>query len=416
MIDMAPERQSTQVNFVYIILGGLVILSFAGFFIFPTGKANNFPTYLAAILALVLLARSEFPKSLLISPTFLGATAFLLYLSASFVWSPEYTVGKLLNTLIDALLILLMLASIAFCQMSVKHFRRIFCYSLVVVAGLAASVYLVTSLLNDSGGGILWGRWQNTNIGAMAFGAIGTVGLGTIAAERIIWLRTLATPFVLALIFAAYLLNVGYVELAMATGMSTICLGRAWQSRNPRQQMGWILVFLAILLIFKPWTLLVEAMPRSSIWSPALETSYEGQLLFGAGYGASVPVPTHCADDMQTDSDCNYSHPHNGFISTLYYGGLVGLCLLGLLLLIAGSQMSEFRNTGRLLVLGTLTYALVILTFDGTRLIEKIDFIWLIFWLPIALVISCEAELRLRQQLLDEDDTLDHLFPRNNQA
>jgi hypothetical protein len=37
------------------------------------------------------------------------------------------------------------------------------------------------------------------------------------------------------------------------------------------------------------------------------------------------------------------------------------------------------------LALSTLLYASITLMIDGNRLLEKIDFHWLVFWLPVAL-------------------------------
>jgi hypothetical protein len=45
---------------------------------------------------------------------------------------------------------------------------------------------------------------------------------------------------------------------------------------------------------------------------------------------------------------------------------------------------SRLRTVGA----GCLAYGLTVLVFDGDKLMPKIDFIWLLFWFPVGLVIA----------------------------
>ena len=81
-------------------------------------------------------------------------------------------------------------------------------------------------------------------------------------------------------------------------------------------------------------------------------------------------------------------HAHSAIIGTLYYGGLVGLALL--LLLIALSLTTGRRNAridGEWDPLILLIFGLFCLTPDGHHLVSEPHLSsWLLFWLPIGLI------------------------------
>ena len=81
-----------------------------------------------------------------------------------------------------------------------------------------------------------------------------------------------------------------------------------------------------------------------------------------------------------------HKHAHSIYFATFFYGGIIGLILL--LSLLAASFGALFRmGAGQKVILAvtTLLYSVIVLIFDGDRLLEKVDFMWVVFWLPIAL-------------------------------
>ena len=65
------------------------------------------------------------------------------------------------------------------------------------------------------------------------------------------------------------------------------------------------------------------------------------------------------------------------------------------------SAALESHHPARWLTLSLLTYGFAVLMFDGNRLISKIDFIWLVFWLPVAFAAFLELDEKLSDDELD---------------
>ena len=101
--------------------------------------------------------------------------------------------------------------------------------------------------------------------------------------------------------------------------------------------------------------------------------------------------------------DCAWRHPHHLYVSTMFYGGVVGIGGLILVMIGSVSVTLESDHPSRWLTLSLLTYGFAVLMFDGNRLISKIDFIWLVFWLPVAFAAFLELDEKLSDDELDAD-------------
>ncbi|MFQ5661542.1 MAG: O-antigen ligase family protein, partial [Gammaproteobacteria bacterium] len=96
-----------------------------------------------------------------------------------------------------------------------------------------------------------------------------------------------------------------------------------------------------------------------------------------------------------------FLHPHNIFISMLYYGGVLGLaCFSVFILMLFKGILSSQSNGRRPCQLITLIGVLMLLATDGYRLISAPREIWLIFWLPITFIIgtSCRETEEEQEQ------------------
>ena len=85
----------------------------------------------------------------------------------------------------------------------------------------------------------------------------------------------------------------------------------------------------------------------------------------------------------------------------MFYGGVIGIGGLLLLMMSSISAALESHHPARWLTLSLLTYGFAVLMFDGNRLISKIDFIWLVFWLPVAFAAFLELDEKLSDDELD---------------
>ena len=92
-----------------------------------------------------------------------------------------------------------------------------------------------------------------------------------------------------------------------------------------------------------------------------------------------------------------HHHPHSGYLSTVFYGGLTGLVLF-LCLLLACFKVA-FENLIRekeCMVMGMLMFAAMSIATDTNKLVTKPSGIWLFFWVPVA--ICAVTELRQRDR------------------
>ena len=122
---------------------------------------------------------------------------------------------------------------------------------------------------------------------------------------------------------------------------------------------------------------------RPEIWQATITQWLNGNLMLGAGIQTAFDL--YIAPNK-------FMHPHSLYLSTLYYGGILGL---GLLLMSIGRLFWVLLHKADLDVktyaLPLLVFGLVTLLFDGNRLVAKVDFLWLCFWLPVALTLLAES-------------------------
>ena len=124
------------------------------------------------------------------------------------------------------------------------------------------------------------------------------------------------------------------------------------------------------------------ASSRPEIWLTVMESTFEHNLLFGFGYLATGSIST---DNME------FMHAHSIYLATFYYGGLIGLTLLIYVITIVFKETCRANSTDlHTIVLSSFLFAITTLIVDGDRLLLKIDYIWLVFWLPIALATIIE--------------------------
>jgi O-antigen ligase len=133
---------------------------------------------------------------------------------------------------------------------------------------------------------------------------------------------------------------------------------------------------------------------RQMIWESVVNVAYDNNLLIGSGMLSQIMPILDCDQFpaiLNSFSSCNFQHPHNLFVSSLFRGGIIGLALLVLLFLLGISSALESDKDERWLVFAMLSYCAIIFLFDGDQLVAKLDFVWLIFWLPVALAVYLDT-------------------------
>jgi len=120
-------------------------------------------------------------------------------------------------------------------------------------------------------------------------------------------------------------------------------------------------------------------------WSHRLELAEEtlhsarGSFIFGKG----ISTDTHFTlKDGKTRAD-----GHNAYLGTVLYGGLVGLLLLLALIAVAvGQSLRYFLSTRNVTYFAVLLFALISITTGEDKLTTHPDSLWIVFWLPLALL------------------------------
>lgn len=157
---------------------------------------------------------------------------------------------------------------------------------------------------------------------------------------------------------------------------------RSYQRRSTAQWstivLGCIFALTLLLGIINFEALTQRSLSfRPEIWQATLFKFQENNIWFGSGLTSDASVQR---------GQLIFNHPHSIYIATLFYGGIIGLG--GLFLVLATTTKHLLSNIDRAhasLALALLVFGVISLAVDGNRIIRKIDFVWLTIWLPISL-------------------------------
>jgi O-antigen ligase len=123
---------------------------------------------------------------------------------------------------------------------------------------------------------------------------------------------------------------------------------------------------------------------RIEIWSQALEQIRKAPWL---GHGITTVA------NYETSIGRVETHPHNVFLASLLYGGLLALLILLILVFLALRQgLRTLLAGGDPTLAVLLLFSIACQMTDGHRLLTNPKPVWLFFWLPVAL--ACAAELQ----------------------
>jgi O-antigen ligase len=121
---------------------------------------------------------------------------------------------------------------------------------------------------------------------------------------------------------------------------------------------------------------------RLDIWGQSLSQAGDAPF-FGHGLTADTRL-------IMPDGT-NMPHHHSVYMTTLFYGGIVGLLLL--IALAASALWQGLTRTAELqkfLLTCMLLYGSLCIVTDGNTLIRHPKPVWIFFWFPIALVAASE--------------------------
>ena len=379
-------------QYLLLAIYGMIIASLAGFFFFMTGRANNFPTYFVGLLTLLYLAlnTSEL-KVLRHSVLFVLTLIFGVYLASTSIWSPSATLSEILSSFANLALIITLLVGMVICSRRYPEFLLKLVYCLVFFASIPAAHFLIFNAISDTPNSA-WGRLHSPSIASLVFGLAAVMAMWIVAREGSKWLKACSILASVILVLSCLVIDVNYVNFALLVAVSIV----AGLSISQKPEKRWVYGFAAMFPIAVISLIVFDSQvlaDRQAIWAPVLEVVFQSQSVFGHGILTNITPPIGCTySGMAEASNCAFDHPHNIYVSTMYQAGIVGLVMLILLTILSVSMVMESRDKSlKTLVLACLAYGFIVLMFDGDTLIKKVDFLWLVFWLPIGMATVCEV-------------------------
>ncbi len=386
---------------IYAALGIMVLLSIAAFFLAESGKINNFPTYAIGILFILLIVLERSAVRHFDAHLVLGITGLLTYFSLSALWADNGDFAVMLLYFGYSVLILSFVYSVLLLQMHYQEFLRFLVWFTVLAAVVSASysVHLhyafpeYQPLLEDRL--VALGRLHNPVISALSYGMAIVMALhllihGTNNNDR--FFSGFCIIVLLVGVTLTYTRSV-WIGISVAT-LYAIALyfpGSTW--RRVAAAVLFLSVVVAIVLASFGWDELVKRSTsfRPEIWGELINRTLQTNWLLGHGITADSSV-AHSSYEHGTFS---FHHAHSMYVATLFYGGVVGLLgFLGLLVYL-GLRLHQ-ANSAEMRGLATmaLIYSVVVMFFDGDRFLAKVDYFWIVFWLPVAITLIVDQQKR----------------------
>jgi O-antigen ligase len=320
--------------------------------------------------------------------------AFILYLGASACW----TRGD--RELSPLTVVLTTLATAVFLigsseVLSQRRWRQL----RVMVVGAATAVAAISMIAYVLGGNSYLGRlksflhFEHPNLFAhyMGFAAL-------ICLLRVLELRRSGKGRIAPWAAAGLILSAALVLTQGRSAMVAFALASSvavFANRDRKVVAGVALVLMAVTLGFlitgSAWgpSLLDRGDAGRGIIYRSLIERMDGRWVTGVGLAASDDVEFP-AGSWDFPKGFTMPHSHSAFVATAYHGGVVGLGLLLVLVGVAGRRAwRTARERGDPTGLVLLLFGVVCLAPDGHRLVSNPHLSsWLIFWLPVAWIIS----------------------------
>jgi O-antigen ligase len=372
------------------VLGALVLVSIAGLFLFTAQSGNAFTTYLIPIVLIAGWTRFDADlRAIARDPVFRSLAALLLFVGASALWSAG---AGWLDVLKAQSRVLFVIAYVAATALLARRHRAFSCWTVSSIA-LAASVSAVVAAASghvELGRLIGWGDLDRAVMAGLAWGAASLLAIASTSqvAPPIGPTLSLRRAFgaVAALLTFAAMIASG----SRSAWIAWIAGGAMWSALGTKRPRRTMLIALLVATGVAIWIAVDPALSgvllprgdsfRPEIWESTFRAVRDGNWLFGAGL-----LTRHTF----LESGHTIDHPHSIYLATLFHGGIVALGLLVVLLVVALVRALRHRADWTARASATLlAFAIPAIAFDGGTLIDKVGYLWLLLWTPIAWLIA----------------------------
>jgi O-antigen ligase len=381
------------------LLPALYTIFILGFFFFPSSKSlsNFFYLFVAFPLVILIFMQKVDLRPLFSSRTFLLITVYLVYMFCTLFWADSFSMSDLSKYGRRVLYILIFLSVTIHLTQSYPTFTQ----RLLVVLCWAAAIVAITTVLffyrqrpftnRLLGYGLLYSPTKASS----QYGMVVIACTYLLLHQRSVGMQLLY----LGLLFVGF----SYMLLAQSRS-SLLSLAVAmivWQlfawlphkgdKDNRRYKLLVVLVlifavsaglFMIHPQVFKSSLIGRGYSSRLEIWGQLLVRIKDAPWL---GHGLNAYAHTVMSNGTII------IHPHSVYVGTLLYGGIIGLLLLTAV--VVSALWQGFGSAGNPINLATaimFLYGALFMVPHGNMLIHHVKPFWLLFWFPVALVVTSE--------------------------
>lgn len=358
----------------------------AGYFLTPSSSLNNLFAYPLLLALCIKGPQWRRLKPLFQNRIFLISSLFLGYLWLTTFWSDtDERLKEVLDNLRYGAMILSFLGSLFFLNRRHESYLDTFLQAIVIAATCSALLGLYWHLqehaflhqrLNGPG------RLENAVVAGFGYGMSALLALYlTFSQNKKFVFRVMYAACFSILVIALLSTHTRSAMLGFAVSAVILAPFLAPSTKKRYQWLGAAAVILVVaLMVYLNWVTILRTLAaqneRIEIWLYVLN---KVQLQPWFGYGIAT-------DDKVPGTKYIYNHPHSAYVATLFYGGIVGLVLLlTTLITSAWVSLKQIPKQFAAFSLSVLCYSGITMGLDGYQILDKISYIWIIFWLPVGI-------------------------------
>ncbi|MDG1204918.1 MAG: O-antigen ligase family protein [Pseudomonadales bacterium] len=401
-MNIAFFISSTRPSISLALVASLLLVPIT-YFLAESNSTSFIPTYFIALGIIAQLFSQRMMRILHMNTALLTIiTIFFVYMLVTNFWQTNLTAT--LKPAGYVLLILTFLVSIPLTSSHYKNFPKLFLQALLVSATISAILSLwgyfgLDYRTADEGRLIAFGGLDNPVMSGLSYGAACIINFSYLTKNRSLFERYLSSASLLIILTALLLTETRSALIGLLVGGVAITF--VYRDREPLEHLyaftkyavGLILlVSLAYYVGYFDVLLERSTSFRPEIWKTMYVHLSLPQLI--TGMGTSTDASVFYAGEL-------HKHPHSIYFSTVYYGGVIGLVGMLTMFGYALFQMTKLDRSIMIYAIPLFIYGLICLTVDGNRIIRKIDFIWLMIWLPIGLSMIRSSSQEFIKELED---------------
>jgi len=362
-------------------------LFLAGFFIVPNAvdlyKFYSIAVFLPGLFAVKPVLREPGDYSLWIS-----ILAYLGYMLLTSFWSLDFSGKEFFNdSRLAAYIVVFLLIAVVISVRDHKLFENIL-RLICICAGAAALISIALWYTKYpsprprlTGVGII----ENPNPSAFVYGFFAVLNSYYAFLSRKPWVRAAFSFLCIVLLGLVFLTGSNTGILATATSFTLLLI---FYKHNHRLLFAGGILGAIAAIFYLLWSLGLLSDPvdygfsqRLPVWHTIL-SQWLGAPVFGNGYQPEFLFTPSGDKDF-----ANWAH--NSLLATLRDGGVTGL-ILHLLVLATATRtaLRLAREHGDPIYLILLVFGFICMTADTDQLITRPMELWIIFWLPLAMILA----------------------------